>query len=141
LSLPDLVPPGERPGSGSERVEVLNSNLLRVGVLTSMALILVGLVLMFVHHPSYLRSAEALQRLTSPGAAFPQTFPDVVAGLREWHGQSVVVLGLLVLIVTPILRVALSIVLFALERDHAFVVITTAVLTILIASFFLGKVG
>jgi uncharacterized membrane protein len=130
-----------RPGWGSERVDVLNSNLLRVGVLTSMALILVGLVLMFLHHPSYLRSAEALQRLTSPGAAFPQTLPDVVAGLREGHGQSVVVVGLLVLIVTPILRVALSIVLFALERDHAFVVITTAVLTILIASFFLGKVG
>ncbi len=65
----------------------------------------------------------------------------MIAGLRDRHGQSVVALGLLILILTPILRVAISIVLFALERDHAFVVITTAVLSILIASFFLGKAG
>jgi uncharacterized membrane protein len=141
LSRPDSAPPGDSPASGSERVDVLNSNLLRTGVLASMALIFVGLALMFLHHPSYLRSADALQRLTTPGAAFPQTIPDVVAGLRERHGQSVVVIGLLVLIVTPILRVALSIVLFALERDRAFVVITIAVLTILLASFSLGTVG
>lgn len=141
MSRPDSAPPGDSPASGSERVDVLNSGLLRAGVLASMALIFGGLALMFLHHPSYLRSPEALQRLTNPGAAFPRTFPDVVAGLRERHGQSVVVIGLLVLILTPILRVALSIVLFALERDRAFVVITIAVLTILLGSLFLGKIG
>lgn len=106
-----------------------------------MALILVGLALMFLHHPSYVRSAEALRRLTDPGAAFPKSLPEVAAGLRDRHGQSAVALGLLVLILTPILRVAVSIVLFALERDRAFVVITIAVLTILLGSLFLGKIG
>jgi uncharacterized membrane protein len=115
--------------------------LLRAGVVTSMTLVFAGLVLMFLHHPSYLRSAEALRRLTSPGAAFPKSFPEVAAGLKDRHGQSVVALGLIVLILTPILRVAVSIVLFALERDRAFVVITVAVLTILVTSFFLGTVG
>jgi uncharacterized membrane protein len=122
-------------------MDVLISGLLRAGVLTSMALIFGGLALMFLHHPSYLHSAEALRRLTSPGAAFPKSLAEVADGLRDRHGQSVVALGLLVLILTPILRVALSIVLFALERDRAFVVITIAVLTILLGSLFLGKIG
>jgi len=122
-------------------MEAFIGRLLRAGVITSMALVFSGLVLMFLHHPSYLRSAEALRRLTSPGAAFPRSLAEVAAGLRDRHGQSVVALGLIVLILTPILRVAVSIVLFALERDRAFVVITIAVLTILLASFFLGRVG
>lgn len=122
-------------------MDLLISGLLRGGVLTSLALVAAGLVLMFLHHPSYFRSVEDLRRLTSPGAAFPSSFAEVAAGFRAAQGQAVIAVGLLVLILTPILRVALSIVLFALERDHAFVVITLAVLTILLGSFFLGKVG
>ena len=141
MSATDPVPTGIDPRSEPGRMDLVISTLLRSGVLLSMALIFIGLALMFLHNPSYVRSAEALQRLTSPGAAFPHALPDVIAGLRDRHGQSVVALGLLILILTPILRVAISIVLFALERDHAFVVITTAVLSILIASFFLGKAG
>jgi uncharacterized membrane protein len=44
------------------------------------------------------------------------------------------------LIVTPIMRVAVSIIGFALQRDRAFVLITSAVLAILIVSFALGKI-
>ncbi len=122
-------------------MDLLISGLLRGGVLTSLALVAVGLGLMFFHHPTYLRSAEEFRRLTSPGAAFPSSLAEVTAGLRAARGQAVIAVGLLVLILTPILRVTLSVVLFALERDHAYVVITLAVLTILIGSFFLGKVG
>jgi uncharacterized membrane protein len=122
-------------------MDLLISGLLRGGVLTSLALVASGLVLMFLHHPSYLHSTEALRRLTNPGAAFPSSFPEVAAGFRAARGQSVIAVGLLVLILTPILRVSLSIVLFAREKDRAFVVITVAVLTILLGSFFLGKVG
>ena len=133
------------PGTGAapdpSTMDLLISGLLRGGVVTSMALIVAGLALMFLHHPSYFRSAEELRRLTSPGAAFPTSFTEVAAGVRAAHGQAVIAVGLLVLILTPILRVTLSIVLFALERDRAFVVITIAVLTILLGSFFLGKVG
>jgi uncharacterized membrane protein len=123
------------------RMELFLGRLLRAGVVTSMILVFAGLALMFLHHRSYLHSADELKRLTDPGAAFPKSLAEVADGLHDRHGQSVVALGLLVLILTPILRVAVSIGLFALERDRAFVVITTAVLTILLASFFLGKVG
>ena len=121
-------------------VELLISWLLRVGVVTSLSLIVLGLLLMFIHHPSYLFSVMDLQRLTSPGAAFPHTLHEVANGLLVGRGQAIVAVGLLMLIITPIMRVAVSIVGFALQRDRAFVVITGVVLALLLVSFLLGKV-
>ncbi len=121
------------------RIELIISRLLRGGVIVSMTTILVGMVLMFVHHPEYLKSAADLQRLTKPGAAFPHSMLDVADGVMAAHGQAVVALGLLLLIATPIMRVAVAIVAFALERDRAFALISTVVLLVLLLSFLLGK--
>ena len=109
-------------------------------MVTSLSFVVIGLLLMFIHHPSYLVSVMDLQRLTSPGAAFPHTLREVANGLLVGRGQAIVAVGLLMLIVTPITRVAVSIIAFALQRDRAFVLITSAVLTILIVSFVLGKI-
>ncbi|HVO82786.1 MAG TPA: DUF1634 domain-containing protein [Syntrophobacteria bacterium] len=123
------------------RFELVISEILRLGVTLSLATILVGLALMFAHHPDYLRSSADLVRLTSPGAALPHSLSDVIEGVRAWRGQAVVALGLTMLILTPILRVAVSIVAFAVERDRVFVAVTSAVLAVLLLSFVLGKVG
>jgi uncharacterized membrane protein len=120
------------------QIEVLISRLLRAGVVISLATLAAGLLLMFIHHPGYLRSAVDLQRLTSPGAAFPRTLREVADGLLAMRGQAVVVVGLLLLIATPIMRVAVSIAGFVLQRDRAFVVITSVVLALLLVSFLLG---
>jgi uncharacterized membrane protein len=121
-------------------VEILISWLLRAGVVTSLSFVVIGLLLMFIHHPNYLISVMDLQRLTSPGAAFPHTLRAVVDGLLAGRGQAVIAVGLLILIATPIMRVAVSIIAFAMQRDRAFVFITSMVLTILIVSFVLGKI-
>ncbi len=47
------------------------ATLLRVGVLLSITIIIIGTVVTFVHHPDYFSSRPALGRLTSPGAHFP----------------------------------------------------------------------
>jgi uncharacterized membrane protein len=120
------------------QIELLISWLLRAGVVISLATVAAGLVLMFIHHPGYLYSVIDLQRLTSPGAAFPSTLREVADGLLAMRGQAVVVVGLLLLIATPIMRVAVSIAGFVLQRDRAFVVITSAVLALLLVSFLLG---
>ena len=120
-------------------VELLISRLLRAGVITSLVFVIAGTVLSFVHHPEYLTSPPALQRLTTPGAAFPRTPREVSDGLVQLRGQAFVVVGLLILVATPVLRVAVSIVGFIYERDWAFVAITSIVLGMLILSFVLGK--
>lgn len=123
------------------KVELLISGLLRTGVLASLVLVLVGTVLTFAHHTEYLTTRSELHPLISKGATFPHTLPDIVDGVFRLDGPSVVAAGLLVLVATPVLRVAISIAAFAYQRDRTFVVITTAVLLLLLSSFALGKAG
>ena len=118
---------------------MLISALLRSGVMTSLLIVVAGTVLSFVHHPGYLRSPAAYARLTEPPASPFRTLRDVVDGLHHARGQGLVALGLLVLVVTPVLRVAASIGLFAIQRDRVFVASTSLVLTLLVTSFLLGR--
>ena len=129
-----------QPEESIKRGELVISYLLRFGVLASIATILLGVVLMFVHHPKYFESPEETKKLTEPGAVFPHKPSEVVEALGQERGQAVVCVGLLLLIATPILRVAVSIIVFAAERDYVFVLLTTFVLAVLVLSFFLGKV-
>jgi uncharacterized membrane protein len=122
------------------RVEILISNLLRSGVLGSLALIIVGTVLSFIHHPEYFSSPADLSRLVEPGAAFPHTLGDVINGIRLLRGQAIVMGGLLLLIITPVVRVAVSIFAFIYQRDRIFTFITAVVLSLLLLSFFMGAV-
>lgn len=132
---PDVPP--SRPAV--RRAELLLSNVLRGGVLTSLGVILVGTLVTFIRHPDYVSSPQELARLTQGGAAFPHTIRDLVAALAELRGQAIVVLGLLVLIATPVARVAVSILLFLEEHDRVYVAITAAVLLLLILSFVVGS--
>ena len=98
----------------------------------SASIILIGLIML----PFYSKGFSVSGLLS-----FPQTFSQIWAGLLALQPQSIIALGLLLLIATPILRVAVSIIAFALERDYRFVVITAIVLVILILSnFLLGNI-
>ncbi|MDQ1517080.1 MAG: hypothetical protein QOE80_2910 [Actinomycetota bacterium] len=123
------------------RVELAISSLLRIGVLTSLLVVLAGTVVTFVHHPHYLSSRHDLVPLTKPGAEFPHTVPSVIRGLEHSQGRAIVMAGLLLLIATPVLRVAISVLAFVYQRDRTFVVITTVVLALLLTSFVLGRGG
>ncbi len=91
-------------------------------------MILCGLTLLFLRHESL--NAQALQ-------AFPQTLSQVWSGVLAMQPQAVITLGLLLLIATPVMRVAVSVVAFAIEKDRRYVVITLLVLGILLASMFI----
>jgi uncharacterized membrane protein len=124
------------------QAEIAISLVLRIGVTVSIAVVAAGLALMFVHHPAYghLRGPFSYHRLTSGSTLFPHTFPQLGAALGAGDGRGVVVLGLLILIVTPVLRVAVSVLAFVYERDRAMTLVTLFVLTALVGSFFLGGV-
>ena len=86
------------------------------------------------------------------GAAIPEyaTFHGVPEGLDSVHGivkgalalrgRWITQLALLLLIATPVARVALSIAAFARERDRAYVAISAFVLALLLYSFLGGRV-
>jgi uncharacterized membrane protein len=119
--------------------EVLISNLLRLGVVLSLSLVSAGILLTFFHHPDYFSSAQALRRLTAPEHV-PHSLADVLAGVVAVRGQAVVMVGLMVLMATPVIRVALSLLIFSRQRDRVFVGVTSVVLGLLLLSFLLGKV-
>ena len=123
------------------RAELFLSNVLRGGVLTSLGVILAGTLVSFFHHPEYVSSPQELARLTQAGAAFPHTVRDVVAGLAELRGEAIVALGLLILVATPVARVAVSILLFLEERDRTYAAITAIIFLLLILSFVVGTVA
>jgi uncharacterized membrane protein len=132
---------GDQQDQRVRRVELAISTLLRVGVLTSLLVVLIGTVVTFVHHPHYLSSHHDLRPLTKPGAEFPHSLPSLIRGLQHGQGRAIVMAGLLLLIATPVLRVAVSVLAFRYQHDRTFVVITSVVLMLLLTSFVLGRGG
>lgn len=121
-------------------IEVWISRLLRAGLGASLACIAVGTLISFLRHPDYLYSARALERLTAPGVA-PHQLSAVFDGLWRARGQALVMVGLLLLIATPVLRVALSVFIFQRERDRPMVALTFTVLLLLLLSIAIGRAG
>lgn len=122
-------------------MEFAIATLLRVGVVLSIGIIVIGMIVSLVHHPDFLSSRPAFDRLTAADSHFPSTIGEVIAGLRRGSGHAMITAGLLVLIATPVMRVALSIVIFLIERDVLYVVITATVFAILLISFAVGRAG
>ena len=122
------------------RVELAISLVLRVGVLASVLVIAVGLGLMFAHHGSYLSLTGPLsyRALTSATTSFPHSFGALGHALAHDEGRGIVVLGVLILILTPVLRVAVGVVSFAYEKDAPMALVTLFVLAVLVGSFFLA---
>ena len=135
---------GQTP-SGLPTEEIIGW-ILRVGVAASAVCVLLGVVVLFITgdtgYGGTISSLSHLTRYTSGAQGrFPTAPGDVISGLAQFKPYAIIALGLLLLILTPVIRVAASIVIFLLERDYAYVVITAFVLLILIVSFLLGKAG
>ena len=104
--------------------------ILQGGVLISVIIILLG-ILLLPTRPGGFSPARVL--------TFPHTLQQVGEGLLLLRPQAIIMTGLLFLIVLPLVRVAASLVVFALQRDRRYVLITLIVLTILVFSVFFDE--
>ena len=132
-----VEPEGGQQAAATAGPEVLVSQLLRYGVATSVALILLGTTLTFLRHPDYLSSTADMERLAR-GTEAAHTLSDVLAGVFDARGRAVTMVGLLMLMGLPVARVGLSLYLFARQGDRRFVLLTSAVLGLLLLSLLLG---
>lgn len=112
--------------------------LLRVAVIGSVGLILFGMTLCFVRHPSYLFSPDELAILSNPGAA-KVSEGEVFVAAAHLEGQAIVLLGLMTLMVTPIVSVLLATAFFVRDRQWTFAAVTGTVLLLLLLSALLGR--
>lgn len=107
-------------------MEIVLSNVLRVGVLLAIAIISFGVVLSWL-------DPSPVQLLASP-----ELHPIYLRGLTHLAPNAVVSLGLMVLVALPVTRVGLTVLLFLQERDYFFSAITAIVFLILLGGLFLG---
>ena len=123
----ESLPLQETQERRKEQAIALIGRVLQGGVLLSAILILCGVILL----PTRPGGLSA-QRLL----IFPFTWSQLISELVQFHPQSIITLGLLCLIAAPVLRVAVSIVTFVVERDRTYIIITCIVLAILLLSIF-----
>ena len=116
------------------QVEVIIADLLRAGVIASAALVALGGIVYLSRH-----GAEAPQTGVFRGEpASWRTFGGIFQSALGWRGRGLVQLGLLVLIATPVARVAFSVYAFLRQRDCLYVVVTLVVLSLLVYSLAVG---
>lgn len=121
-------------------MELFLGKFLRFGVMLACAITLVGGILYLWQQggilPDYTPTPDNL-----PFKGVEQnlrSFSSILQGILEFDGASIIQFGVLVLIATPVLRVAISAVAFLIEKDYLYVIITLIVLGIIIANMFLG---
>ncbi len=101
--------------------------VLRGGVILSVGVMILGLIISFIHSPPSIKEMQHVVFTTNP----VMLYKGVMAG----SGKSIIDIGLLLLVLTPITRVAVSVVLFAVvDHDWFYTWITFAVLLLTLIS-------
>jgi uncharacterized membrane protein len=123
------------------KLQHLIGKTLRTGVMVaSLTGVLGGAIFLTVHGGQPV-SFQSFDGAGSPYAAPWQIVRQAFALHTPDHanqGLAITQLGIILLMLTPIVRVAFSIIGFARERDHIYVAITAIVLVTLIGSLMLG---
>ena len=121
------------------RIEVILGNLLRTGVLLSAAVVLLGASIYLSRHAHEPADYRVFRGEPSEYRTIRGVIQSLIVG--RGRGQGLIQLGLLLLIATPIARVAFSVVGFAIERDRLYVIFTLIVLAVLLYSFLGSGIG
>jgi uncharacterized membrane protein len=111
-----------------QQVEITISVLLRVGVTLAAAVAIVGGILYLIHNGHDIPEDHIFRGEPADLRQVPGVLNDVLA-LR---GQGIIQLGILLLILTPVARVAFSVFAFWQQRDRLYIIVTLIVLVILI---------
>ena len=127
--------PQTKPAWTDERAEQIIGNLLRIGVSMAAAVVSLGGLVYLLRHGTAYPHYQAF----SGEPAYLRTISGIVTESLSLRPRALIQLGLLLLIATPVARVAFSVFAFARQRDRTYVVVTLIVLSILIFSLAGGR--
>jgi uncharacterized membrane protein len=120
-----------------QKIEETVGNLLRAGVLISAAVVLFGGIIYLLRHGG----EPSDYRIFHGEPEDLRTVGGVVRYALGFHGRGIIQFGLLLLIATPVARVAFAVWGFAAERDRLYVCFTLLVLLILLGSLIGSSAG
>ena len=113
-----------------ENLEIAIGRMLQTGVLLAAAVVLVGGVMYLIHASGPRHDYSHFQ-----GVAQALRIPSGIwSGVLHGDAQSVIQLGLLILIATPVMRVVLAGIGFLMEHDWLYFWVSAAVLAVLLYS-------
>jgi len=115
---------------GDTDMELLISRLLRVGVILASATVLTGCIIFLVKHGT---AQPDYGKFVGEPSEFRSVI-DIVSSVMKMSGKGLIEFGLLMLIAIPLMRVVLSVVSFAVEKDRNYVIITLIVMALLLYS-------
>ena len=113
--------------------------LLRSILIAAMIFLVVGLILDYTYAPDYyVQRYQAVQQGHILGR---EKFGLLYDRVRAGNPHAVLTIGLFVLTLVPLARVAFCFMLFIRERDYTYVALTAYVLVGLIVGVLVGSVG
>lgn len=112
-------------------MQQLIGTALRIGVTTACTIALISGVYYLIRHggepiPNYAKFTGEPTSLT--------TLKGIFAGILQFQARNWIQLGVLVLMLTPIIRILLSLIDFARERDWLYVTITAIVFLVILSN-------
>jgi uncharacterized membrane protein len=110
---------------------------LRIGVIISAILIIFGFALILIHNGA---GPYTLNQLVNPQSNVNTKtikFSTIYSGIESFNGVDLILLGLIILIATPVLRVFIGILQFAREKDYLYTIITIIVFFNLMFAIFI----
>jgi len=128
-------PETHTPRGDDPHLQTLLGNVLRTGVLTAAAVVLLGGIFYLVRYGASTPNYSSFQGASSDLRSVSGIIGDVLAG----SSQGVIQLGLVLLIATPVMRVALALIGFARQGDRTYMVVSLTLLLLLLYSLFDGR--
>jgi len=113
------------------KMELAISRMLRAGVSLAAVVVLIGGILYLLQAHGVAPDYGHFHGVRSPADRIP---PPVVA--HHLDSRNIIRVGILLLIATPIMRVAYCVYSFAAQKDKIYVAVSSIVLTVLLYSFF-----
>jgi len=120
---------------GDRDLQKIIGTLLRIGVVSASIIALMGGIAYLSVHG--MENMPDYSRFHSEPALYT-TFSGIIDGAFSFNARGIIQLGVVVLIMTPIMRIICSLFSFAIEKDRMYVVITFVVLCVILFSMFAG---
>ena len=132
----------DKPGCAGQRqprwtdhqVEQAVGLVLRAGVIIAAGVVLIGGIWYLVRHGDTAPDYQVFRGEPSD----LRSIDGIVRDVRSLRARGIIQFGLLLLIATPVVRVALGVIAFAVQRDRIYVIVTVIVLAVLCYSLFAG---
>jgi uncharacterized membrane protein len=118
-----------------EKIERVIGRLLQLGVLSAAVVVVIGGVLLLAHY-GHLPAGFRVFNGEEPAL---RSISGIIRAVSTGDSRAIVQLGLVLLIATPIARVALTLGAFIAQRDRLYIFTTALVLAVLLYGLIWGR--